>query len=138
MKRSILILCGLLCTTILPQSSPETTEQSTKKIINGIKKKDVAVYKFMAWRHPESFSCYVNGKKINPNEEIQIPQGQKKVVIGYCYDWYTPWGNKKGRKKVAFALDEKAPHHTINFDGWKTENRIQLSGAKKIGQEVPF
>lgn len=133
MKRCLAGLC--LISVILATAQESTTPHSQKKIVNGITKKDLGIYKFFAWRYPITFECTVDGAIVKPGQSISIPAGKEKVTIGYSYEWYTPWGNKSGKKKTTFAIDNKTEQHTIGFKGWKTKQRLKLTDAKQLTPE---
>ena len=108
--------------------------RNIKKITNTITKNDIGYYKAFSWHYPKHFTLKVNGNKIAPGDSIELKENT--ITIQYDYEWWAPWGNQIGSKKVTYEIPVGVDEIPIKFGGWDEKERTAIPQAKKVSEET--
>lgn len=123
--------------------SGKTPQESRGIFSTAITRKDL-VYQHFGKRYPQFLSIMINNKEIFRMEKkdiliqgsFAIPIHNNHIVLEYSYEWYVPWGNKKGTKQVNYQIQSTNNAHVVTFNSWKEPYRFTISDATPVTEEI--
>lgn len=112
---------------VLSSMAFSASSQSHYTITNGITKKMTGYEFWGITYYPDHLHVSINGKPMETNTSIEIPQHEKTMTVRYDYSFAK--GFRKGAKEMRFELSPEKKAYLLNFS-WYNNDRIFAEGAK--------
>lgn len=123
-------------TVLLLSSMAISATNNHYTITNAITKKMTGYEFWGTTYYPDHLIISIEGKKVEPDISIQLPESAKTVMVRYDYSFAK--GFRKGAKEMLFELSPDKKSYQLNFS-WYKSDRITAEGAKlKEAKKVKY